>query len=196
MSTPAIDLGFDDTERDRVGLLYWEAFRRKLRPAFARTQLGTPAVAALLRPDRVIVARRRSDVIGVCGFYEGTTGAMDLDWLILRRHLSFAGALRAGVVLSLLSRTSDPNALVLDGICVDADARGLGIGSALLDAAKERARRIGASAVRLSVVDSNPRARALYERHGFVPVRSSSMGLLAPVYGFDTYTTMESVVHR
>lgn len=196
MNTSIIGLGFEADERDRVGFLYWEAFSRKLRPAFAGMRIGAATVPALLRSDRMFVARRRSEVIGVCGFYEATTGTMDLSWSGLRRRMGFVGALRAGLVLSALARDGDAGVLVLDGICVDSAARGLGTGSALLDAAKEHARHTGARAVRLSVVDGNPRARSLYERRGFLPVGSFSMGLLAPVYGFQGYTTMECAVER
>lgn len=39
-------------------------------------------------------------------------------------------------------------------------------------------------------------ARALYERQGFIPTGRGTLGLLAPVYGFDGYTTMELEVSR
>lgn len=104
--------------------------------------------------------------------------------------------LRASVVLSLLSRTNPPGSLVFDGICVDGAARGRGIGTALLSAADDHARRAGARAVRLSVVDNNRRAGALCERRGFLPVHSGALGVLAPVYGVDRYATMERAVDQ
>ncbi len=45
-------------------------------------------------------------------------------------------------------------------------ARGRGIGQALLDAVVDRARRLGACKVTLEVLENNP-ARRLYERQGF-----------------------------
>ncbi len=196
MDTVTIDRGFNEEERASVGLLYWEAFGRKLRPGFADESTGAAVVRELLRPDHTFVARRGRDVVGVCGFYESGTGAADFTWARLLRTMSLRGALRASLVLSVLSRTDHPGVLVLDGICVDSSARGLGIGTALLGTSDSHAREIGARTVRLSVVGSNPRARALYERRGFVPVDSGSLGLLAPVYGFDAYTTMERRVGR
>ena len=129
--------------------------------------------------------------MGVCGFYQAGTGAADLGWSRLRQTLSAPASLRASLVLSLLSRTDAQDALVLDGICVDRATRGRGIGSTLLAEAAQKAQRLGLRAVKLSVIDTNPRARALYERHGFTPTGRGSLGLLAPVYGFDGYTTME-----
>jgi [ribosomal protein S18]-alanine N-acetyltransferase len=53
----------------------------------------------------------------------------------------------------------------LASIAVDAPARGLGVGSALLDAGEKRF--AGARWMFLCVSDFNPRARALYERRGY-----------------------------
>lgn len=65
-----------------------------------------------------------------------------------------------------------------------------------MKAAANKARRMGARTVRLSVINANPRARALYERHGYLPVGRGTLGPLAPVFGFDGYTTMEREVGR
>jgi ribosomal protein S18 acetylase RimI-like enzyme len=54
------------------------------------------------------------------------------------------------------------------GIGVVADRRGRGIGTALLQAVLGRARAMGLKRIELSVREDNPRAAALYERHGFV----------------------------
>lgn len=196
MEDVRIDEGFSEDERDHVAALYWEAFGRKLRPGFVDGPTGQAVVRAALRSDHLLVARHSGQVVGVCGYYEDGTGAADLRWSRLRESLSVPAALRASLVLSVLARSPRPGALVLDGICVDPAARGRGLGTALLAAASAKARCVGARAVRLSVVDSNPRARALYERHGFRPAGRGTLGFLAPVYGFDGYTTMELEVGR
>jgi len=55
-------------------------------------------------------------------------------------------------------------------LAVTPDARGRGIGAALLDAAIGEARRAGTTAIYLEVRDSNMRARGLYESRGFIEV--------------------------
>ena len=44
--------------------------------------------------------------------------------------------------------------------------------------------------VRLDVIDSNPRARTLYEREGFNATDTHRLGLLRHVFGFESATTM------
>ncbi|MDB4909161.1 MAG: ribosomal-protein-alanine acetyltransferase [Gemmatimonadetes bacterium] len=55
-------------------------------------------------------------------------------------------------------------------VAVTPEARGRGIGAALLLAALEDARQRGTRAVYLEVRESNAAARSLYERHGFTQV--------------------------
>lgn len=191
MSELQIEDGLIEQDRPRAASLYWEAFGRKLRPGFSTEDVGMGVVRAALRPDRILVARVNGSVLGVCGYTANGVSAVDLSWTSLRSHLSRRGATRAITVLSILARSSTHDALVLDGICVADNHRGMGIGTALLDAAGARAGEFGFRAIRLSVADTNPRAEALYRRLGFVAVEGGSLGALSVVYGFDRYTTME-----
>lgn len=196
MEGSQIAMGFEGAERDRVGSLYWEAFRQKLRPAFASDDAGLRVVRAAMRPERMLIARVNGTVAGACGFYENGIGAADLSWAVLRSLLPAGQALQAALVLCVLARRDAHRLLVLDGLCVDPVHRGAGIGTALLDAAEQRAVDRGLTAVRLSVIDRNPRAEALYRRRGFTAVDSGSLGLLGYVYGFDRYTVLEKQVTR
>ena len=53
-------------------------------------------------------------------------------------------------------------------LAVDTDARGMGIGSMLLEAMEERGREIGAARLALDVSAENEVARRLYERRGMM----------------------------
>ena len=78
----------------------------------------------------------------------------------------------------------------MDGIFVEPAARGRGVGTLLLQAIANEAAQRGYAEVRLDVIDTNDRARALYERRGFRPVKTNSTGLLRHVFGFRSATTM------
>tara|TARA_R110002072_G_scaffold173600_2_gene328294 strand:+ start:72335 stop:72799 length:465 start_codon:yes stop_codon:yes gene_type:complete len=58
--------------------------------------------------------------------------------------------------------------LNIHDLAVSAEYRGQGVGTMLLDAVAERARKIGCCRVTLEVDTANPGAKKLYERSGFV----------------------------
>ncbi|MFG1989162.1 GNAT family N-acetyltransferase [Actinoplanes sp. NPDC048988] len=179
-----------------MGALYWAAFGRKLQVGFPDAARGEAFVTDNLRADRMFVARVDGEVAGVCGFHAGGAGAAALTWPGLRDRFGWTGAIRATVALAPLSRAERDGVLVLDGICVDARHRGRGLGTALLAAAHEHAAGCGDREVQLSVVDTNPRAEALYRRLGYRVVDEGSMGSLGSLYGFRRYKTMRKRVAR
>lgn len=194
MATPTIVRGVPPTGRARAAELYAEAFGAKLRTVLGEGPRLRHLLAATLREDRVLCAVHEQRVVGVLGFHADGTGAFKV------RHQDVAAAYSPWsawwrlLLLTPLERHPRSGELLLDGICVDSSVRGLGIGTALLDAATELARERGATSVRLSVIDSNPRARALYERLGFEAVRTESIGPLRDMYGFESATEMVRLV--
>lgn len=188
--------GFTEAEREHVGELYWDAFGGKLSAAFRDQSAGRLVVTIALSSDRMVVARVASQIVGVCGFYEGDRGAVRISYGLLRRELSRSATVWALVVLSILKRRDRTGALVLDGLCVAETHRGRGIGSRLLDAVTAYAHDTGAHAVQLSFIDSNPRAAALYRRYGFTISGRGQLGPLRHLFGFDGYTTMQKRMTR
>ena len=78
----------------------------------------------------------------------------------------------------------------MDGIAVRADQRGQGIGTRLLCGIFDFASTQHFQSIRLDVVDTNPRARQLYERVGFVPTQTHAYPFLHRIVGFSRVTTM------
>ncbi|MCC8167556.1 MAG: GNAT family N-acetyltransferase [Planctomycetes bacterium] len=73
-----------------------------------------------------------------------------------------------GRVIDRLYSEGEPGTYYLSTMGVDPDFRGRGVGSALIEAAEERARDLGFSRLSLLVSKNKDRVRALYERLGFV----------------------------
>lgn len=191
MQDVTIGDGFNDDQRERVVEMFWEAFGRKLRPGFVDEVTGRAVLFATLRSDRMIVASRSAEVLGICGYHQDGIGSIDLSWANVKGVISLPSFIRAILVLSIISTSDRAGALVLDGIAVHSAARGQGIGTALLKAASKKAAKAGEGVLRLAVVDSNPKARLLYEREGFREVQAGSIGFLSRVYGFKNYVNME-----
>ena len=108
----------------------------------------------------------------------------------MRASYGMFGAIWRSVAVSMLERDVDNTRFLMDGIFVSSDARGQGVGTALLDAICNEARTRNYPSVRLDVIDTNPRAHALYERYGFKEVGQTSIGPLRYIFGFNVATTM------
>lgn len=186
-----ISHGFEDRERRRIATLYWEAFGAKLGRILGPREKALSYIAASLCPSHAICARDASgDVIGVAGFKTPQGALVDGNLSGMVPHYGVLGGGLRFAALAALGSDTDNSRFLIDGLFVTEQARGNGVGTRLLeDLAREAARR-GYREVRLDVIDSNDRARRLYERRGFVAVGRNRTGLLAVLFGFRSATVM------
>lgn len=101
---------------------------------------------------------------------------LGLPWGWTRLRLLAVG-MACQPFLSFMSR-HEPGEWYITAVSVKPEARGRGVGAALLEDAVTRARADGATSVTLDVDASNSGARRLYERHGFVVTGTSSSAWL------------------
>lgn len=186
--------GFTDAERPVLAGLYWQAFGAKLGRVMGPQARALRFIERVMQPDHALVAREGATVLGVAGFKTAQGAFVGGDFTDLRAVYGGVGALWRAAALSLLERDVETRRLLMDGICVADAARGRGIGTRLLHAIFDEARSRGCPAVRLDVIDSNPRARALYEREGFQPVGEDHLGPLRWLFGFRSATKMVRAV--
>ncbi|MEV0255700.1 GNAT family N-acetyltransferase [Streptomyces sp. NPDC050732] len=194
MHSPAIRRGVPEGSETRVAALYWEAFGRKLGAALNPPDKARAFLAAHLHHDRGIVALVDGEVAGVAGYQldkRGLTGGGAGD--VLSAYGTLRGLPRLPL-LALMERRAADGELVMDGIAVASEHRGKGIGGLLLREIAAVATEHSCRRVRLDVIDVNPRARALYERHGFVAVRTEKTPYLRSLMGFGAVTTMHRPV--
>ncbi|MEP2531817.1 GNAT family N-acetyltransferase [Shimia sp.] len=191
MCAISITRGFLQTERTTVANLYWEAFSGKLGRVMAPPPKALAFFTSALNPAFALSARNNAgDLMGLAGF-KTTSGALIEGGLKeMAAVYGWPGALWRGTALSLLERDTVTDTLLMDGLFVAPHARGMGAGTALIAAIKQQAIHQGLSNVRLDVIDSNPRARALYERQGFVATGTDHLGPLRHIFGFNSATKM------
>lgn len=70
-----------------------------------------------------------------------------------------------------------PRVAEISDLIVSPALRGQGIGTAVITFLTHEAQRLGATRLEIGVAQSNPRARALYERLGFVAARAVQVDL-------------------
>ena len=185
--------GLPNAYRAEAAQLFFSALWPKLTVILGKSHLADIARAAAprLRADRVISAVSAEGLLGIAGFKRDGTGFAEIGLADLRPIYGLWGSLWRGLALAPLNRRERQGEFLMDGIFVTPKAQGQGIGTGLLDAIEAEARVQGAHHIRLDVIDINPRARALYERRGFVAVRTSSIGPLRHLFGFKAATEMQ-----
>lgn len=182
--------GLPDALRAEAVRLYWQAFGGKLGTVMGPERKALAFLDRSIRADHAFVAIEDGRLLGMVGFKtpQGSFAGGSMPDLVAV-YGWFGATWRAGL-LELLNRDVDNERFLLDGICVEAAARSRGIGAQLLAAIEAEAVQRGYAAVRLDVIGENWRARALYERQGFVVERTERLGLLRHVFGFASSLTM------
>lgn len=186
-----VEKGLRPEHRDPAASAYWDAFSRKLRFPLGPPDKAIAFIRRVLDPGHAISAvSPRGEFLGVAGFKTRSGAFVGGAFADLAGIYGAFNAVIRGCLVSVLERKCDERTLLMDGIVVTPAARGLGVGTALLAAIQRHAADLGLEQVRLDVVDTNPRARSLYERQGFKEHSTHSTGPLRGLFGFASATTM------
>ena len=81
----------------------------------------------------------------------------------------------AWVVWQYFTITTTTDELYVDGVAVAHEMRGKGVGSRLFDMMERVALKKGIRTISLEVVDTNPRAKILYEHIGFGAMKTQTI---------------------
>lgn len=186
-----IETGQQHTNTMALAHLYEEAFGAKFCRAIPDKAKRIVILSKSFVPKYSFVAYSNQEIVGLSGFNVSAgslTGGIGVKGLI--RHLGLLSGLWASIIFHLFERKPQAGELLMDGIAVDSQHRGQGIGSLLLDRIIQYAKENGFNSVRLDVIDSNPRARKLYESKGFIAQKVDHYPYMKWLVGFASSTTM------
>lgn len=168
--------------------LYVEAFGSKIAWAFGKyADSMADLVADLLLHDQMrlsetLVAEVDGQVAGMAVLRRDHTHRPNWPtvWRLARQHVRGWRLFTTTFIMSAMcSNLCTPTRSYLESLAVDARYRGQGIGTHLLERCFEESRQAGKREISLHVVDTNPRAKQLYERMGFHTVRTERLGWFA-----------------
>lgn len=183
--------GLRPEHRAAAAALYWQAFGGKLGHVLGPDRRALALLARTIRDDHAFCALGEDgSLLGIAGFKTRDGAFAEASAADLAAVYGRLGSLWRKVILRLLIRDEDNERFLIDGICVAAGQRGQGIGSALLAALCDEGRRRGHSGIRLDVIETNTRARALYHRQGFATLKTDRMGMLGLIFGFSAAIAM------
>ncbi|MBP8950693.1 MAG: GNAT family N-acetyltransferase, partial [Candidatus Promineofilum sp.] len=179
----------------QAAAVYYEGFAHKLDGLEFISRPPAQAIRILIasiQPEMATYALLDGRVVGVAGMQYRGRRFYVVPWRVWRAEFGVVGGLRRWLWFRLGQQFVHPaaDALRVDGIAVSAAARGLGVGTQLMAALDAHARAAGLRAVELEVVDTNPDARRLYERLGFVVLKEQHYGRLTAGGGFTGATYM------
>jgi ribosomal protein S18 acetylase RimI-like enzyme len=177
--------------RPQAARLYWEAFGGKLGRVLGPDERALRFFQRVIRGDLCFCAvDEAGQLVGIAGYKTPAGSFAGGTWADLTDIYGRLGGRWRGGLLWSLGREVDNDRFLIDGICVGRAHRSKGVGSLLLAALYQEAAVLGYGAVRLDVIKDNFRARALYERHGFMATRTDDLGVLRFLFGFASSTTM------
>lgn len=186
-----IQPGIPDGAELEAAALYWDAFGEKLGRVMGPPDKAMAYIHRVLDPTHAICALDDDGrLLGIVGFKTSDSALVGGNFADLTAIYGYFGASWRALLLSLLDRDVENKRFLMDGIFVAAQARSRGVGSALLHAIMAEGRARGYRAIRLDVINTNPRAKALYERHGFRVLKTDHLGPLRHIFKFDSATTM------
>jgi len=152
--------------RQEVARLFVESWKEDLRPLCKHMERWVHALAPALVPERVYVAVRDGEVLGMAVCSAGAHRALHVTGSDLREHL---GLLRGTALYPVMSHLFHKKlrypetTLYIEGAAVAPASRGQGIATRIF----EHLHTLPYEEFVLDVVDTNPGAVRLYERLGY-----------------------------
>ena len=165
-----------ERDRDVAASILWRAFAGKLGTVLGRDGRGAVFLAETLDADMCLVAHGAEDgeLLGILVMTRAGHAGPGGEVASLWRVYGPSAAWRLPLLLWMDGDPS-PDALYVDSISIAPEARGRGVGTALMARATAVARESGLAAVELEVIDANPRAMALYASLGYVKTKHESV---------------------
>jgi ribosomal protein S18 acetylase RimI-like enzyme len=189
-----IRLGLLQRHQRQAVNLYYDTFARKLAPLVGARDRGIALVEKIIDPRQAVVALLQDMCVGVAGLQYNNQRFINPRLLAFVQELGWWRGLPGCIAYRFFDSSPRNSELQIECLAVLPAMRGKGIGTLLLSAIAHHAKATGFSAMCLEVIDSNPEARRLYERQGFVPTRTLHYPYLRRIAGFSASTLMSKKI--
>ena len=190
----SVKFGIAPEHQTGVARLYAMAFQSKFSKILGPPDEVIRLFSRGINPERGFTAvSSDQELVGIAGFQLDGTSLVDVRMRnFIRQYGFFRGIYKATLLDVIFQRKpDDPKQLLMDGIVVEADYRGRGIGSKLFKALEEFAFKNHMTSLKLDVIDENPNAKKLYQKIGFASVKHQRVPrIIAKLIGVSGVTTM------
>ncbi|NNF97842.1 MAG: GNAT family N-acetyltransferase [Desulfobacteraceae bacterium] len=182
-----------DSYRAPAARLYLSALRDKLGPVLGYGYRAQMIIAEHIRTDNCIAAVSARELIGILGIKAGKHGFFNPTIRVLCKKFGVIGGFFSILGLMLLDHRTGAGEWHVDGVAVADHMRNRHIGTTLFNRLEIKARHHGIRRLSLGVINTNHRARILYERLGYMNVRQDSIKPFNTIFrfNFDSASIME-----
>ena len=173
--------------------LYAAGLKDKLLPVLGKPDRAQRVLAQNLALDHCLTAFYNHKPVGVLSIQTQERSFWNPTLKMLIEEYGLIGGLYRLAGLHLLHHENGTGEWYIDGIVVAKEMRGLGIGSGLLSLLEKIARDGKIGRLSLEVVNTNQRAKLLYERLGFSETAQKSIWPFNHIYGFPFKSAIQMV---
>lgn len=177
--------GLPQNLRVPAATLIYDTFRRKFKYSLGPRQKGIRFIAHSLRDKYALVALQGGKLVGLAGVKNSHGELIEIQFgLWLRTY--HVHAFRSFLVgFPFWYERLTPGVLKLTNLCVNESVREQGLGTSMIQEFIRYGKDKGFQVLKLEVINSNIRAKALYERLGFEITRYTKIPFpWSHLYGF------------
>lgn len=179
-----IKQGLPESQKNDAIDLFLDVFREEFLPVLGERAKAKELLALTINWDNCFFAKHESELLGMLAFQADGTRFFSPSFGVIRSLYGIFGGLKRAIGLALLGHKAKRGELYIEAIAVSEAMRGQGVGSELLATIFRFAREAGCETIALHVIDTNPRAKELYERLGFTLVKRTNIWPINNIIGW------------
>jgi ribosomal protein S18 acetylase RimI-like enzyme len=173
--TVQLKWGVSEKLRLPVAQLIYDAFSVKLRYTLGPRHKGVHFIARSLKSEFGLVALQKGEFVGVAGAKTEDGELVDVNWGLWLRTYHIQAIRTFFIGVPFWYERKHPGMFRLTNLAIVDSARGEGIGTQIVEEFIRIGFEKGYRALKLEVINSNVRAKALYQRLGFEITRYSKI---------------------
>jgi ribosomal protein S18 acetylase RimI-like enzyme len=170
--------------------IFYDAFEQKIRALIKPKEKAIAIYNRSLKDGQVFYAMQRGNVVGLIGLHYKNKPFLEIKYSDLRKYFNPLRSYFIYRIYKLTSPKIKDDVLRIDSIAVDKYYRSQGIGTQLINKVFGFAKDKGFKEVTLEVINTNPKAKELYERLGFIKKKTVRYYFLARSAGFSSEYVM------
>ena len=170
----------------------------KFIPILGEKEKAKQLLELSINQENCFFVERDSKLLGFLAFQINNTVFVNSSLsTIISIYGVISGTIKA-IDLKMLEHKTNSSEIHIEAIVVSKQARGLGIGTKLIDTIFQFANQKGYKTITLEVIDTNPRAKDLYKRLGFKVDKKSNIWPINKLIGwpFNEIFLMEKDLSR